>query len=191
MPFLNVFLLPAALKCPQGSHYSPCGPACPQPSCQDPAGPGGSCNLPCVEGCFCNKGLILSGDKCVPFNECGCTDEDGQYRPVSKLPLWAQAEFLFFLFFIVKYIHVEMCWTCLCACAGWRFTQTDCSERCKCSSQGNVTCEPWQCSPAQECGVTDGVLDCHSTGKMNTDLMIKDWVHLCSHKIYFEHFYWG
>uniref|UniRef100_A0A3B4UYF2 Zonadhesin, like n=1 Tax=Seriola dumerili TaxID=41447 RepID=A0A3B4UYF2_SERDU len=119
------------LKCPPGSQYTPCGPACPQPSCQDPAGPGGSCNQPCVEGCICNPGLVLSGDKCVPLSECGCTDEDGKYRPVGD---------------------------------SW-FTETDCSERCKCNGNRNITCEPWQCSPAQECKVVEGVLDCHSTGK--------------------------
>ncbi|XP_070785976.1 zonadhesin, like [Enoplosus armatus] len=119
------------LKCPPGSHYNPCGPACPQPSCQDPAGPSGSCNQPCVEGCVCNPGLVLSGDKCVPLGECGCTDEDGKYRPVGDT---------------------------------W-FTEMDCSERCRCNSNRNVTCEPWQCSPAQECKVAEGVLDCHSTGK--------------------------
>ncbi|KAM3842689.1 LOW QUALITY PROTEIN: zonadhesin, like [Diretmus argenteus] len=119
------------LKCPPGSHYTPCGPACPQPSCQDPSGPGGSCNLPCVEGCICNPGLILSGDKCVLPSECGCTDEDGTYRPLGDT---------------------------------W-FTEMDCSERCKCNGNHNITCEPWQCSPAQECKVVEGVLDCHSTGK--------------------------
>ncbi|KAM9314092.1 zonadhesin, like [Pholidichthys leucotaenia] len=119
------------LKCPSGSSYTPCASACPQPSCQDPAGPGGSCNLPCVEGCVCNPGLILSGDKCVPISQCGCTDEDGQYRPVGDT---------------------------------W-FTETDCSERCKCAGYDNITCTPWQCSPAQECKVVEGVLDCHSTGK--------------------------
>ncbi|KAG7220172.1 hypothetical protein INR49_028012, partial [Caranx melampygus] len=119
------------LKCPPGSQYTPCGPACPQPSCQDPAGPGGSCNQPCVEGCVCNPGLVLSGDKCVPLSECGCTDEDGKYRPVGD---------------------------------AW-FTEMDCSERCKCNGNHNITCEPWQCSPAQECKVVEGVLDCHSTGK--------------------------
>ncbi|XP_053199886.1 zonadhesin, like [Scomber japonicus] len=119
------------LTCPPNSHYTPCGPACPQPSCQDPAGPGGSCNEPCVEGCICNPGFILSGDKCVPLSECGCTDEDGKYRPAGD---------------------------------SW-FTEMDCSERCKCNSNNNVTCEPWQCSPAQECKVVEGVLDCHSTGK--------------------------
>uniref|UniRef100_A0A668A5K6 Zonadhesin, like n=1 Tax=Myripristis murdjan TaxID=586833 RepID=A0A668A5K6_9TELE len=76
------------LKCPPGSNYTHCGPACPQPSCQEPAGPSGSCNKPCVEGCVCNEGLILSGDKCVPPSECGCTDEDGKYRPVSAGENW-------------------------------------------------------------------------------------------------------
>ncbi|XP_070710573.1 zonadhesin, like [Pempheris klunzingeri] len=119
------------LKCPPGSHYSPCSPACQQPSCQDPAGPGGSCNQPCVEGCVCNPGLVLSGDKCVPLSECGCTDEDGKYRPVGDT---------------------------------W-FSEMDCSERCRCNGNHNISCEPWQCSPAQECKVVEGVLDCHSTGK--------------------------
>ncbi|KAM4536429.1 zonadhesin, like [Odontesthes bonariensis] len=128
IPWRNNTFCP--LKCPPGSHYTPCGPACQQPSCQDPAGPGGSCDLPCVEGCVCNPGLILSGNKCVPLSECGCTDEDGKYRPVGD---------------------------------GW-FSETDCSERCKCTGNDNITCEPWQCSPAQECKVEDGVLDCHSTG---------------------------
>ncbi|KAK2852096.1 hypothetical protein Q5P01_008372 [Channa striata] len=119
------------LKCPPGSQYTPCGPACAQPSCQEPEGPGGSCNQPCVEGCVCNPGLVLSGDKCVPVSECGCTDGGGNYRPMGD---------------------------------AW-FTKLDCTERCKCLGNHNITCEPWQCSPAQECKVVDGVLDCHSTGK--------------------------
>ncbi|KAL4006244.1 lactase-phlorizin hydrolase [Sarotherodon galilaeus] len=119
------------LKCLPGSHYTPCGPACPQPSCQNPAGHGGSCNLPCVEGCICDTGLILSGDKCVPLSQCGCTDDDGKYRPVGDT---------------------------------W-FTKADCSEQCKCAGNNNISCESWQCSPAQECKVVEGVLGCHSTGK--------------------------
>ncbi|CAJ1086482.1 LOW QUALITY PROTEIN: zonadhesin%2C like [Xyrichtys novacula] len=119
------------LKCPPGSSYNPCASACSQPSCQNPGGSGNSCNHPCVEGCVCNEGLVLSGDKCVPPSECGCTDEDGKYRPVGD---------------------------------SW-FTELDCSERCKCNGNNNITCEPWVCSPAQECKVVEGVLDCHSTGK--------------------------
>ncbi|XP_017282542.1 zonadhesin, like [Kryptolebias marmoratus] len=129
IPWRNNTFCP--LKCPSGSHYDPCGPACPQPSCQDPTGSGGSCDQPCVEGCVCNPGLVLSGDKCVSPRECGCTDEDGKYRPVGD---------------------------------SW-FTEMDCSERCKCHGNHNMTCEPWQCSPAQECKVVEGVLGCHSTGK--------------------------
>uniref|UniRef100_UPI000D306A88 zonadhesin-like n=1 Tax=Maylandia zebra TaxID=106582 RepID=UPI000D306A88 len=101
------------------------------PSCQNPAGHGGSCDLPCVEGCICDTGLILSGDKCVPISQCGCTDGDGKYRPVGDT---------------------------------W-FTKADCSEQCKCAGNNNISCESWQCSPAQECKVVEGVLGCHSTGK--------------------------
>ncbi|XP_028851976.1 zonadhesin, like [Denticeps clupeoides] len=116
------------MKCPAGSHYEPCGTACP-PSCQEP-GSAGTCTEPCVEGCVCDTGLVLSGDKCVPFNQCGCTDKDNNYRPVGD---------------------------------SW-FTKDDCSERCTCSPFNNITCQPWQCSPAQECKLYDGQLGCHSTG---------------------------
>ncbi|GAA6104294.1 zonadhesin, like [Tachysurus ichikawai] len=70
------------MKCPVGSHYEHCATACP-PSCQDP-GSASTCTQPCVEGCVCNEGLILSGDKCVPFSQCGCTDKNSNYRPVGE-----------------------------------------------------------------------------------------------------------
>ncbi|KAI4900182.1 hypothetical protein NFI96_023906, partial [Prochilodus magdalenae] len=116
------------LKCPVHSHYEYCGTACP-PSCQDP-GSAGTCTEPCVEGCVCDEGRILSGDKCVPFSECGCTDKDSNYRPVGD---------------------------------SW-FTKDDCTERCVCSPFNNVTCEAWECSPAQECKVHEGQLGCVDTG---------------------------
>ncbi|XP_051561427.1 zonadhesin, like [Myxocyprinus asiaticus] len=116
------------IKCPVGSHYEPCGTACPA-SCQDP-GSEGICNKPCVEGCVCDPGLVLSGDKCVPFSECGCTDKDNNYRPVGD---------------------------------SW-FTKDDCTERCMCSPFNTVTCEAWECGPAQECKVNEGQLGCVNTG---------------------------
>uniref|UniRef100_A0A8C1T758 Zonadhesin, like n=1 Tax=Cyprinus carpio TaxID=7962 RepID=A0A8C1T758_CYPCA len=116
------------IKCPVGSHYEPCGSACPA-SCQDP-GSEGNCSEPCVEGCVCDTGFALSGDKCVPFSECGCTDKDNNYRPVGD---------------------------------SW-FTKDDCTERCVCSPFNTVTCEAWQCGPAQECKVNDGELGCVNTG---------------------------
>lgn len=78
---LPSFVFIPAIKCLAGSHYEPCGSACPA-SCQDP-GSQGTCSEPCVEGCVCDNGLVLSGDKCVAFGECGCTDIDNNYRPVS------------------------------------------------------------------------------------------------------------
>ncbi|KAM6949505.1 IgGFc-binding protein-like [Aplochiton taeniatus] len=116
------------LNCPPGSHYEPCGSACPN-SCQSPNS-SANCNYPCVEGCVCDTNLILSGDKCVQPSQCGCTDEDNNYRPVGD---------------------------------SW-FTKLDCSERCKCNNNNNITCEPWMCSPAQECKVLEGELGCHDTG---------------------------
>ncbi|KPP67350.1 zonadhesin-like [Scleropages formosus] len=117
------------LKCPVGSNYTACSTACP-PSCQglDSAA---TCNQPCVEGCVCNSGLVLSGDKCVPLSQCGCTDKNNNYRPVGD---------------------------------SW-FPVANCSERCTCAGPNNIICMPWQCSPAQECGVKEGELACHSIGK--------------------------
>ncbi|XP_029307092.1 IgGFc-binding protein-like [Cottoperca gobio] len=43
------------------SHYEACGSACP-PSCMLPDSQK-LCKDPCVEGCQCNKGLVLSGDR--------------------------------------------------------------------------------------------------------------------------------
>ncbi|XP_024909716.1 zonadhesin-like, partial [Cynoglossus semilaevis] len=77
------FTYSQGVECPSGSEHNHCGPACPQPTCQNPAGSGGSCNETCVEGCFCKPGFVLSGNQCVPLSECGCTDEDGKYRPVG------------------------------------------------------------------------------------------------------------
>nr|XP_020655430.1 zonadhesin-like [Pogona vitticeps] len=69
------------LNCPTGSSYTPCGPACPA-TC---TGSSTSCpNMPCVEGCVCDEGMVLSGDHCVPLAQCGCTDPQGQYHPVGE-----------------------------------------------------------------------------------------------------------
>ncbi|XP_069463306.1 IgGFc-binding protein-like [Ambystoma mexicanum] len=116
------------LNCPLGSMYSSCGTACPA-TCTDRTAPN-SCSLPCVEGCFCDEGLVLSGDKCVPFGQCGCTDEDKNYHMTGE---------------------------------SW-FTNSNCTERCTCSTSSNITCQAWQCSPVEKCGLQDGLLGCLTTG---------------------------
>lgn len=70
---------PAALPCPENSHYESCGNACPA-TCSDRDSPA-SCDQPCVETCACNTGHVLSGGQCVPVSHCGCTRDGRYYRP--------------------------------------------------------------------------------------------------------------
>ncbi|KAH1179863.1 hypothetical protein KIL84_005913 [Mauremys mutica] len=67
-----------SLTCPRNSHYEFCGSSCPA-TCHRPSAPD-SCEEPCVEGCFCDPGFILSGDRCVPITQCGCVHQDRYYQ---------------------------------------------------------------------------------------------------------------
>ncbi|XP_060756261.1 IgGFc-binding protein-like isoform X2 [Neoarius graeffei] len=67
------------LQCPANSHYEPCGTAC-AASCADRDAPS-KCEKPCVEGCQCNDGFVLSGGQCVALAQCGCTYENRYYLP--------------------------------------------------------------------------------------------------------------
>nr|XP_060638850.1 zonadhesin [Anolis sagrei ordinatus] len=117
------------LNCPPGSSYSPCVPPCPATCLDGPSAP--SCSgLPCLEGCICDEGRVLSGETCVPIDQCGCTDTSGQYHPVGE---------------------------------SW-MADSNCTERCTCGAQNNVTCQEWSCSPIQECRPQEGVLGCQDTG---------------------------
>lgn len=80
---LRFLAFSTAIPCPPNSHYSECTPPCP-PTCSDlfPI----FCHLPsttCVEGCQCDAGHVLSDDKCVPLDQCGCLDSDREYHDVS------------------------------------------------------------------------------------------------------------
>ncbi|NWV38039.1 ZAN protein, partial [Grantiella picta] len=59
------------ISCPANSKYSSCMSACPA-SCNDLTSPS-ECESPCVEGCACLPGYVLSGFDCVPYKQCGCT----------------------------------------------------------------------------------------------------------------------
>ncbi|XP_055055949.2 IgGFc-binding protein [Misgurnus anguillicaudatus] len=63
--------------CPANSKYDPCATACPA-TCVDRGAPN-NCTLPCVEGCPCNEGYVLGGDKCLPETTCGCTYQGRYY----------------------------------------------------------------------------------------------------------------
>ncbi|XP_042162528.1 IgGFc-binding protein-like [Oncorhynchus tshawytscha] len=73
-----------SLECPSNSYYEACGTACPA-SCSD-LDAEAKCKEPCVETCQCNKGFVLSGDKCVSKESCGCSYE-GRYYP-SGMKFW-------------------------------------------------------------------------------------------------------
>ncbi|XP_053254310.1 IgGFc-binding protein-like isoform X1 [Podarcis raffonei] len=64
--------------CPRHSHYELCGSGCPA-TCNSLSAPE-VCEAPCTEGCFCDTGFILSGDQCVPPEECGCMFQGRYYK---------------------------------------------------------------------------------------------------------------
>ncbi|KAM9114696.1 IgGFc-binding protein [Pangshura tecta] len=64
--------------CPRNSHYELCGNSCPA-TCHGLSAPDG-CDSPCAEGCFCDAGFLLSGDRCVPVAQCGCVHQGRYYR---------------------------------------------------------------------------------------------------------------
>ncbi|CAJ1061895.1 IgGFc-binding protein-like [Xyrichtys novacula] len=68
---------PIVPDCPAGSHYEACGTAC--PAYCSTLDSETECNEPCVEGCQCDEGYVLSGEKCVPKSQCGCDYQDNYY----------------------------------------------------------------------------------------------------------------
>ncbi|KAM4693724.1 zonadhesin-like [Discoglossus pictus] len=72
------------LACPSHSHYTDCATLCP-PTCNNIFAPA-VCDKPvaCMEGCACDDGYVLSGDKCVPLSQCGCRDSKDNYYEIDE-----------------------------------------------------------------------------------------------------------
>ncbi|XP_033106905.1 IgGFc-binding protein-like [Anneissia japonica] len=68
------------LDCEANAQYNPCMKPC-QASCSQPPR---SCNEPCVEGCECNDGFVLSGSQCVRQSDCGCQYGSRYIEPGSS-----------------------------------------------------------------------------------------------------------
>ncbi|XP_050786524.1 IgGFc-binding protein-like isoform X3 [Gopherus flavomarginatus] len=64
--------------CPLNSHYELCGTSCPS-NCNN-LWALDRCEKPCAEGCFCDAGFTLSGDKCIPVAQCGCVHQAMYYK---------------------------------------------------------------------------------------------------------------
>ncbi|XP_068097892.1 IgGFc-binding protein-like [Hyperolius riggenbachi] len=67
-----------APSCPSNSHYELCGPGC-HATCSSQTS-SSDCQKSCTEGCYCDTGFILSGDKCVPISNCGCDYNNNYYQ---------------------------------------------------------------------------------------------------------------
>ncbi|XP_035699745.1 IgGFc-binding protein-like isoform X2 [Branchiostoma floridae] len=68
--------------CAVNSAYSTCTSYCPA-TCANPNSED-HCPRGCVEGCGCDPGFILSGQECVPEEQCGCTDDGGRYYMLGE-----------------------------------------------------------------------------------------------------------
>ncbi|XP_060132429.1 IgGFc-binding protein [Zootoca vivipara] len=65
-------------SCPRNSRYDLCGNGCPV-TCYGLSAPDG-CQMSCKEGCYCDAGFVLSGDRCVPVGDCGCVYQGRYYK---------------------------------------------------------------------------------------------------------------
>ncbi|XP_078689172.1 uncharacterized protein LOC144920716 [Branchiostoma floridae x Branchiostoma belcheri] len=68
-------------QCPPHSQYSACTSFCPATCARDTPS---DCAHDCVEGCQCDPGYVLSGQDCVPEDDCGCTHSDGRYLALGS-----------------------------------------------------------------------------------------------------------
>ncbi|XP_040909680.1 IgGFc-binding protein-like [Toxotes jaculatrix] len=65
-------------QCPSNSHYELCTSSCTGSCVKDSTL--SNCGVECMEGCACSEGYLLSGDECVPENQCGCMYEGKYYQ---------------------------------------------------------------------------------------------------------------
>ncbi|XP_016064626.1 PREDICTED: IgGFc-binding protein [Miniopterus natalensis] len=77
------------LSCPPNSRYEPCGPPCPA-SCNPEVKPANCSGRPCVEGCVCLPGFVVSGSACVAASTCGCIYQGRPLAPGQQV--WADQQ---------------------------------------------------------------------------------------------------
>ncbi len=63
----------------ENSHYEVCATGCPQ-TCYGLTEPKACEGTPCIEGCICDEGFVLSNGECVAMERCGCSYEGRYYQ---------------------------------------------------------------------------------------------------------------
>ncbi|XP_020319975.1 alpha-tectorin [Oncorhynchus kisutch] len=89
------------------------------------------CAHPCTEGCQCDPGYVLSGSRCVRRQNCGC-ERDGLYYPLNDT-FWA----------------------------GPTGEARECTLRCVCGPNGEVSCFNDSCREGEVCVAEVGLLGCY------------------------------
>ncbi|RLV62604.1 hypothetical protein DV515_00019134, partial [Chloebia gouldiae] len=145
----NLALPIAALQCPPNSYYDPCMTGCPA-TCVDQQAPQ-NCSKPCVEGCACNSGFLLSGDTCVPEANCGCLFESNYYAVSEKPAL------------VCRHLpgHSSACLVFPCLQEGESSVNENCTRRCRCEAKGQMVCSALSCGEDEVCKIQDGQRGCY------------------------------
>lgn len=117
------------MSCPEFSRYQVCTSACPA-SCSDLTAPL-YCVHPCKEGCQCDTGYVLSGNRCVHRQDCGC-EHNGLYYPLNDT-FWASP-------------------------GG---EGGECTRRCVCGSDAEISCFNDSCKEGEVCVAEVGLLGCY------------------------------
>ena len=80
-----MFLSFAAVECPDGMKFNPCGKSC-QKTCASVISQNISCEEQggCTETCECKiSGFVQDGQTCINATDCGC-QQNGNYYSVSN-----------------------------------------------------------------------------------------------------------
>nr|XP_048289896.1 zonadhesin isoform X4 [Myodes glareolus] len=148
------------LRCPPRSSYNPCANPCPA-TCLTLSIPRDCPTLPCVEGCECQTGHILSGTTCVPLRQCGCSDQGGSYHLLGES--W----------------YAEKTCTTLCTCSvhsNITCSQTACEANHVCLRQnGLLRCaaEMGECHISEDSQIVSFDGHSHPIQDMCTYIMVK------------------
>ena len=126
------------MQCDHGKVYKSCGNPC-EKSCRYLDYPRGQhCSIiDCVEGCFCETGMIEHNGKCIKEEECPCFIDEGEFPPGTLL--------------------YKNCQNCTCQGGSFNCSGDKCELEPPCASDeflcNNGQCIPnhWYCDGHHDC----------------------------------------